>query len=363
MSKGAQAIGGGDLDKKINLGGGGEIGQLADSFNKMTEDLRKSRNELILSKDYTDNIITSMLDTLIAISPDGHIETLNKAACTILGYEEKELIGQPFGKVISEEVFRGTKLPELVEKGSIVNMEATYRAKDGRQIPMTLTGSAMRDKEGKLTGIVAAARDMREMQRLIHEEKVAREYSNGILSSMNEGLVVLDIKDKIVEVNNSFLDLIGYSRAEVMGNSPEMYLPEREKKRVAAVIRNSLINNKEVKNFEQIIITKDGKEILVSLNSGFLRDSDSNITATFAVINDITESKHAQDRVQAALLEAREKTERLKRTHKVFVGREFEMVMHVFVLIPGFAFSKLAHSCKAGFMEKFQGSIYGCNSD
>jgi len=43
-----------------------------------------------------------MTDTLIVVSPGGTIQTINPAACTLLGYREEELIGQSIGKVLPE---------------------------------------------------------------------------------------------------------------------------------------------------------------------------------------------------------------------------------------------------------------------
>ena len=62
-----------------------EIGILANSFNKMTEDLRRTT----ISKDYVDNIIGSMNDTLIVVDPEAKMRTVNKATCDLLGYTRR----------------------------------------------------------------------------------------------------------------------------------------------------------------------------------------------------------------------------------------------------------------------------------
>ncbi len=68
----------------------------------MAEDLQKSNDEIVSAKEYKDNIVRSMTDTLIVVSPHGIIQTVNPAVCTLLGYEEKELIGQPISKVLQD---------------------------------------------------------------------------------------------------------------------------------------------------------------------------------------------------------------------------------------------------------------------
>jgi len=140
----------------------------------MSEDLRKSGNE-ITSREYADNIIRSMTESLIVVSPEGIIETVNPATCALLGYEQKEIVGQPVGKVVAEEeeeeeLFKGSGIEDLIKKGSVQNVERAYLSKDGAKIPVLFSGSVMRDDDGKIQGIVCVAQDITELKRA--EEQV-----------------------------------------------------------------------------------------------------------------------------------------------------------------------------------------------
>jgi len=150
------------------------------------EQLDKTTRALEEAKNYTDSIIKSMIDTLIVVSPQGNILTVNAATCTMLGYEEKELIGQSIEKIFVEEeeeeeeeeelVFKGTGIDDLIKKGFISNVEKTYLTKDGRKMPVLFSGSAMRDDDGKIRGIVCVALDITERKRaeeqLLQSEKL-----------------------------------------------------------------------------------------------------------------------------------------------------------------------------------------------
>ena len=69
----------------------------------MLKSLDKKGHDLADARDYTDNIIESMIDTLIVIDPDGKIRSINKAFSDLLGYTEAELIGKPVATVFEEE--------------------------------------------------------------------------------------------------------------------------------------------------------------------------------------------------------------------------------------------------------------------
>ena len=158
---------------------GDEIQQLSFTFNEMTENLSKSRDEIITAKDYTENIIKSMIDTLIVADPDAKIKTINKATSDLLGYSEEELIGNPVATIFEEELSKGSGLKELIKKGFVSNVAKTYLAKEGRRIPVLFSGSMMRDQDGRIAGIVCVARDITEHKRA--EEAIKTAYDQAII--------------------------------------------------------------------------------------------------------------------------------------------------------------------------------------
>ena len=98
LSIGAGKIGAGDLNYKVKIDSNDEIGHLAESFNRMTYNLR----ETTVSKEYVQNILKSMNETLIVLTPEGHIQTVNQATCDLSGYKAEELVGEPVGKIFGE---------------------------------------------------------------------------------------------------------------------------------------------------------------------------------------------------------------------------------------------------------------------
>ena len=165
LAKGMEEVSKGNLDYKIEFNSKDEIGYLADSFKKMTDDLQKTT----VSKDYVDNIIRSMFGTIIVVMPEGVIQTVNKATCDMLGYKAEELVGQPINLIAKNLQFKSSWFDELIEKDSLTDIEMNYMAKDGRKIPMLFSGSVMRHKNGNIQGIVCVALDIMERKRAEEE--------------------------------------------------------------------------------------------------------------------------------------------------------------------------------------------------
>ncbi|MBK7003654.1 MAG: response regulator [Rhodoferax sp.] len=149
----------GDLSTRITSKATGEVLALFKGFNTMAEDL----NLTTVSKDYFDNILSSMTNTLIVVSLDNRIVKVNMATCALLGYTEQELVGQPFDMVASEPNNR-----------QVDNIEDIYRAKTGQKVPVLLSASVMHDADQNLCGMVYVAQDitaLKEIERSLKEAK------------------------------------------------------------------------------------------------------------------------------------------------------------------------------------------------
>lgn len=122
-----------------------------------------------------DDIISTMADSLILVSPDAKILTVNQYTLDLLKYKKNELVGKPIATIFAEaeEVspFKETRMKKLMEEGYIRDYNMTYKTKSGEKIPISFSGSVMRDKGKNLIGIVGIARDMREIKRLMQKEK------------------------------------------------------------------------------------------------------------------------------------------------------------------------------------------------
>ncbi len=137
---------------------------------QMQEETERQKDELLVAKDYTDNILKSMVDTLIVVDPGCMIKTVNQATLNVLGYKENELDGKPASLIFDEEIGTGM-LETLIREGSAENLDMHFKTKTGEIIPVSLSGSVMRDKKGNVTGAVAILRDMSEARNLMEKEK------------------------------------------------------------------------------------------------------------------------------------------------------------------------------------------------
>jgi PAS domain S-box-containing protein len=139
--------------------------QLESLVEQRTEELRLARN-------YLQNIISNMGEALLLLEPSGRIKAVNPAACGMLGYDEKDLIGMAIGDVFEEEeseqanAFMGTWLEALIRTGTISSIEASFIASDQRRVPILFSRTAITDEAGVITDIICIAKDMTGYRRI-----------------------------------------------------------------------------------------------------------------------------------------------------------------------------------------------------
>ena len=94
LSAAVRDIMAGNFSKRVKVESKDEIGQLAESFNKMSD-------SLLEAKRLPENILQSMKESLFVVDTKGNITEINRAALDALGYEKEELIGKPISEVFA----------------------------------------------------------------------------------------------------------------------------------------------------------------------------------------------------------------------------------------------------------------------
>ena len=220
-----------------------EVEVLNDILSVTEATTRQYDMNLRKSKDCIDNIIKSMIDTLVVITPEATIQTINQSLCDLLKYQKEELIGQPIRKIIPEEaLFAGVGLKELMKKCFITNVEKTYLSKDDKKIPVLFSCSVMRDHDGKIQGIVCVAQDIRErkkmQQMLIQSEKLSSigTFVAGVAHELNNPLTsILCYSESLLEEK--------YDLPDEVKNSLEVIIEQSH--RTAKIVRELLKFSRE----------------------------------------------------------------------------------------------------------------------
>jgi len=145
---------------------------------RMQTDAEKRNEELSRAKAFADNIIRSLVNSLVVTDGESVITMANDACRELLGYDKKELLGKPLGMIFAEgaahPLRRGSEFWQRCRTyGSASGLETALKTKGGEEIPVSLNASVMRDRAGDMIGVVLVATDLRELRRLLLEARAA----------------------------------------------------------------------------------------------------------------------------------------------------------------------------------------------
>jgi PAS domain S-box-containing protein len=226
-------------------------------------------------------------DLMFVGSPDGQILYTNKAVTKKLGYSFDELSRMNILDVHPIEFrLEAEKIFTAMIKGEQSSCPLPLKTKDGNYLPVETR--VWFGKWGGNQCLFGISKDLTIQVAAL--DKFHKLFNN------NPNLMALSriVDGKFIDVNNKFIEKLGYSRNEVIGKSrKELRLFVDEQKHIE--IAKKLLNDGEIKNIELDVRTKDGK-ILKGLFSGEIIDNQ--LEKTFlTVMTDITEITYTKDMI------------------------------------------------------------------
>lgn len=123
---------------------------------------------------YTRSLIESNIDALMTTDARGIISDVNKQMEVLTGCTRDELIGAPFKSYFTDPARAEAGIKQVLAKGKVTDYELTAISRDGKKLEVSYNASTFYDRDRKLQGVFAAARDVTDRNRLTLELERAK---------------------------------------------------------------------------------------------------------------------------------------------------------------------------------------------
>ena len=117
---------------------------------------------------YTRSLIESNIDALMTTDPRGIITDVNQQMEALTGCTRDELIGAPFKNYFTDPDRAEEGIKRVLSGGKVTDYELTARARDGKETVVSYNATTFHDRDRKLKGVFAAARDVTDRKRFEH---------------------------------------------------------------------------------------------------------------------------------------------------------------------------------------------------
>ncbi|MBI3901430.1 MAG: EAL domain-containing protein [Nitrosomonadales bacterium] len=259
----------------------GEIGSLSRALNTMLDKLLQREDE------FRKELAESLPGIFYTIDAAGKFLMWNRNLELALHCSAEELAGShPLDFFDGADAIRIAEAIRTVFESGEVAVDAMLVARDGSRVPYHFTGRRI-VRNGELV-LVGMGVDMSEYRRILSKTETLLRRTQVLMQNSMEGIHVMDIDGNILEANNSFCSMLGYTQEEIT----RMNVVDWETQWSAGESRENFksLMGKNAR-FETAYRRKDGSLIMVEICScGMEVDGKGYF---FNSSRDITERKRA----------------------------------------------------------------------
>jgi diguanylate cyclase (GGDEF)-like protein/PAS domain S-box-containing protein len=268
-------------------------------------------------------IIATMPSGLVVLDHRGIICLANKTACELIGKTELELIGMPVVEIIqTKEIL--TTLHLRMRRDTLHDFEITIQHPVEGQRLLSLSASAIRDTLGEPMAYVCVAQDITDRRRSQKALEISEIRFRRLLDSNIIGFMRVDFDGHILEANDAFLNMVGYTQEDLItGRVSGVAMTPNEYDAVDEWMRGKLRSQGVCMAIDKEYIRKDGSRVPVLVGAVKLTDTEDEC---LCFIVDSTDRRAAQEAIRKAYdeleLRVQERTAELQ--HEVTRRREAE---------------------------------------
>lgn len=212
----------------------------------------------------------------------------NDSLLNMVGYSREEFVDLDYWDTTPIEFAEEEDRIEfqILRDGYYNSYEKEFIAKDGRRIPVLLTGFLIHDSQGREL-VWSSIQDISELKKRAEQLTVSEQKFRGLFEQLPIGVALTDnTTAAYLECNNAFLAMLGYTAEEIIGHYYWDITPI-ECTEIDKQITEQLNSTGHFGPFEKVYTKKTGEQIPVVLN-GYLSVNFEGKPVVWTAIQDIS---------------------------------------------------------------------------
>ncbi|MCK5636505.1 MAG: PAS domain S-box protein [Thermoplasmatales archaeon] len=256
---------------------------------------KKAEEKLRASEEQYRGIFDNSAVAIMLTDERERVVSWNKYTEILLGYGEEELCNKPVSTLYPPEEWKKIRIENIREKGMQHNLETRMYSKNNELLDVDVSLSVFKNDAGEITGSIGVIKNITERKEAEKKLKESEEKYEGLFECTTDGMLVLDARGEILDINSRALDLFCLKEENMIANN-FLSMGFLTPKSLSIVVNQfqELLAKKIATSQETEIIDGDGKMINVEISSFLLVKKENEVDNFVLVIRDICDRKTAE---------------------------------------------------------------------
>jgi PAS domain S-box-containing protein len=243
---------------------------------------------------------------IIVVEEDTTISFVNTKFETLSGYARHEIEGRKSWTEFAvqedlERMLMQHRLRRVDRNASQKYYEFRFKGRNGQIRDIALSADVI---PGTMTSI-ASLLDITDQKQAGEALRKSEERFRTLSENAPDIIYTMDLTGAITYANPSWKLILGHDPEEIVGRYFTEFTREEDRKTYRRLFRGIRDDRETVTNHTGVMLTRDGKERVFTMNSAFNRDSDGRVTGVVGTLKDITEGLEIEKKLnQAQRMEA-----------------------------------------------------------
>lgn len=250
--------------------------------------------------------------TIVIYQNDKYVY-LNPAAEAITGYSKSELMEKNFWDIIHpdyRDLVRARGIARIEGKPVTSRYEFKIIKKNG-DVRWLDFGAGMIQYRGKPAAI-GVAFDVTDRKEAEEALRVSEKKYRLLHESMTDAFATVNMDGKIIEFNNAYISMLGYTAEEIVNLSYIDITPEKWHAYESKIVSEQVLSNGFSEVYEKEYRRKDGTIFPIELRTFLIRDENRKPESMWAIVRDITGRKRAEEELNQSLEQMRQLSARFQ---------------------------------------------------
>ena len=262
--------------------------------------LKDLEKQIIKEKDFISNIIDNSSVIVAVVDNEGRMFKVNKFAQEFTGYTQEEISSVPFFWVKFLPTYIQDRIGDIIDEAKKGNVKRYYKAswfsKNSQEKIFEWSNTLVKKEDGSMDYLIAIGIDVTEKEIIQKKILQQKEELELIFDYSKDGIAILDLNTKFLNFNNSFLDMTGFSKDELLEKSIFELIAKQDNQKNKKIIEQ-ILEEGFISNYEETFAFKD-KRVVTNLSISLLPNKQN----LLMIIKDVSSLKVLQEQAKLASL-------------------------------------------------------------